>query len=100
MKLQKVKDDEKNKKSGKDEVKRVKNELTRVTPTMNRKGRIDLNFNKKIVVPSFGASGRMLKKGFNIDNIDVTRDILNLDFILKSDVSKQDLGYSISLVEW
>ena len=55
---------------------------------MNRKGRIDLNFNKKIVVPSFGASGRMLKKGFNIDNIDVTRDILNLDFILKSDVSK------------
>lgn len=65
-------------------------ETVTVTPSMNRNGYIELNFNKKMKVPDFGggSSGRVLGASNNsviaLSNLDVQRDILNLDFILKN----------------
>ena len=36
----------------------------------------------------------------SMSNIDVSRDILNLDFILKSDINPKDIEYSLELKEW
>ena len=35
-----------------------------------------------------------------MENIDVSRDILNLDFLLKSDTNPKKMEYSLEVKEW
>ena len=56
-------------------------------------------------VPDFGNSKRLLNStdenvGVSLDSIDVTRDILNLNFILKSEFQPSDIEYSLQLKKW
>jgi hypothetical protein len=55
-------------------------------------------------VPQFGKGGRKLNATNNatvaLSNLDVQRDLLNLDFILKSDQSPKDVEYYLELKKW
>ena len=56
-----------------------------------------------MLIPNFGKKGRSLadsNQTIGLHNIDVSRDILNLDFILKSDINPKDIKYSLELKEW
>ena len=71
---------------------------------MDRNGLIKLKFNKKIQIPSFATGGRRLNASDDqtlaLRNLDVQRDLLNLDFLLKSDVEPKDVEYSLELKKW
>jgi len=42
----------------------------------------------------------MLAGGIPMDQIDVTRDFVDIKFILRSDVKPEDLKYHIFIKEW
>ena len=64
-------------------------------------GYIKIKFDKKMRVPDFAKKGRRLKgDNLGLNSIDVSRDLLNLDFILKSDVELKDIKYGLELKKW
>jgi hypothetical protein len=74
-----------------------------IDASFNRKGYVTLSFDQEMLIPNFGKKERSLadsKKTIGLHNIDVSRDILNLDFILKSDINPKDIIYSLELKEW
>ena len=91
-------------------VKKIDPGFVKFTPSMNRNGLIKLVFDKKMQVPSFGRSGRRLNAtDLNatdnapapaLSNIDVQRDLLNLNYILKSDQSPKDVEFYLILKKW
>ena len=86
-------------------VKKIDPGFVKFTPSMNRNGLIKLVFDKKMQVPPFGRSGRRLNATDNtqapaLSNIDVQRDLLNLNYILKSDQSPKDVEFYLILKKW
>lgn len=71
--------------------------------SMDRKGYATIKFNQLMQIPEFGKLGRKLgisNETIALSNINVARDILNLDFILKSDTDPKEIKYSLELKEW
>ena len=90
----------KGKKHSKPEVKGTK---------MSRDGKLKIGFDHIMKVPDFVQNGQrrrlnmthhMGRKLIALNELDVTRDLLELNFIMKSDVDPNDIGYSIILNEW
>lgn len=76
---------------------------------MSRDGKLALNFDHVMQVPDFilnsekrqlNITHHMGRKLIALNELDVTRDLLQLDFIMKSDVNPEDIEYSILLNEW
>ena len=68
---------------------------------IDRKGYVTLSFDQSMQIPKFGK--RRLGESnetLGLSNIDVSRDMLNLDFILKSETNPRDVKYSLELKEW
>ena len=47
-------------------------------------------------------NGRLLgdKDGITLDEIDLTRDIMDIKFYLKSDIEEKDIKYFLKIEEW
>jgi len=60
---------------------------------------INIVFNQNVTVPSEigGESKRMLVA---LSELDVKRDVLDLEFVLNSDENPEDIKYYLSIVEW
>ena len=50
-----------------------------------------------MIVPTFNNTRRSL---LSIDQINVSRDILNIKFLLKSDQDPSKISYSLSIQKW
>lgn len=74
------------------------------SPKATRDGSVSLGFSQKVSVPDFAKkkTQRRLQAsdGVDLGNIDVTRDILDVKFILKSDVNIEDLEYFLNIKSW
>jgi exoribonuclease II len=64
---------------------------------------MNMGFGQKMKVPDFittGSNGRLLADGIPMDQIDVTRDFVDLKFVLRSDVNPEDIKYNVYIEEW
>ena len=62
-----------------------------------------MGFGGKMKVPGFISTtptGRLLAGTIPMDQLDVTRDIIDLRFVLKSDIKPEDIKYNIIIEKW
>ena len=63
-----------------------------------------ISFNQKLIVPSFLSDKRRLdgegRQLIGLDDLDVTRDVLDIMFLLKSDIEPEDIKYYLMIHEW
>lgn len=64
-----------------------------------------MGFGQKMKVPYFITDDpnrlkRQLANGIPMEQIDVTRDMIDLRFVLRSDVDPKDIKYNIFIEEW
>jgi len=80
----------------------------KMNPTISRDGAMNMGFEGKMKVPSFiktdPKTGRLLASTADgeipVDQMDVTRDILDLRFVLKSGIKPEDIKYQLIIEEW
>ena len=81
----------------------------KMEPTISRDGAMDMGFRGKMKVPSWiktdPTTGRLLAATpdggeIPLDEMDVTRDILDLRFVLKSGINPDDIKYQLIIKEW
>ena len=80
-------------KDKKAEAKKFIKPLKFAKPEISRDGSMTINFNQKIKVPSFLSQKRILSADSKIalEDLDVTRDVLDLTFLLNSDINPKDI---------
>jgi hypothetical protein len=69
------------------------------TLDISREGYLKIRFNQKMLVPSFLTSKKS-RRLISVSDISVNRDILDLTFMLKSNVEPDDIKYFLKLEEW
>lgn len=71
---------------------------------ISRDGNLGIEFNQDMAVPPFKefAGKRELQTGtpVSLKDIDVSRDVLDLQFTLTSDVSVADVLYTLDITDW
>jgi hypothetical protein len=71
---------------------------------ISRDGTLGLVFDQDMIVPPFKetAGKRQLQTGtpVSLKDIDVARDVLDLQFTLTSDVSVADVLYTLEITDW
>ena len=65
-------------------------------PEITRNGLMTIKFNQKLIVPSFITKRKLI----SVDQLDVTRDVLDLKFIVKSDIDPTTIKYYLHMREW
>ena len=69
--------------------------------SISRNGILKINFNQEMIVPPFVTdknSARNLEEAVTLSEIDVTRDILDLQFELESDVDLNRIKYTLEII--
>jgi len=60
---------------------------------------VGLQFSEKVFLPDFLSNdGR--RSLISLSEIDVTRDVMNVDLIINSDVDPANIKYFLSITEW
>lgn len=69
---------------------------------MTRDGKLSIPFDQEMIVPDFmtNNSGNKGRKLITKDQIDVKRDILEYNFLLKSDTDPEDIKYYMKIDQW
>ena len=72
---------------------------------VSRDGTIEIGFDQDMWVPEHRekedeTKERRLEPGLHLSEFDVTRDIVDLDFQLRSDVKVRDIKYTLTIVKW
>ena len=72
---------------------------------ISRDGVIEMEFNQRLLVPDFikeaqAAKGRDLNLALKLQDIDVSREIVEFKFILNSDHKPEDIKYILEIVQW
>jgi hypothetical protein len=73
---------------------------------MSRDGVIKLTFSEKMLIPDFlntqpkSDKSRRLEDGVNLSELDVVRDLLDIDVVQNSDENTEGIGYYLTVVEW
>jgi hypothetical protein len=71
---------------------------------MSRDGNLRFEFDHIMRVPNFVTKKRQLgdtrRDLIALDEFDVTRDMFELTFIMKSDVDPETIGYNLIINEW
>lgn len=79
----------------------VTEDLAIETPDMSRDGTMKCLFSQPLQVPSFlqktEGTGRLLVA---MQEIDLTRDLMDVRFFLKSDVDTEDIKYNLGVQNW
>lgn len=72
------------------------------TPKMEQDGKMGMKFSKKVFLPDFltdgGSSTR--RRLISFSEINVQRDVMEVNLVINSDVNPTDIKYFLSITEW
>ena len=73
--------------------------MTIEPPKMQQNGELGLQFSSKVFLPDF-ISDKSRRRLISLSEINVQRDVMDVNLVINSDVNPKDIKYFLSITEW